>query len=155
MRINSALLPSLSIGHAATPSSKPGFRSPRSRSSLRSARNVVRLLPTKPCRTRVGDREWHNGRRAPTQDPSTNNRRLCVSAQRLQWRPALTVLRRQQPRPAWQSAGTVNAPTPSRCHPGGGWQWPLVGLVSDLPCHIRREGGQSLVMLEGKEGNPL
>ena len=35
---------------------------------------VVRLLPTKPCRTRVGDKEWHNGRRAPTQDPSTNDR---------------------------------------------------------------------------------
>ena len=34
--------------------------------------------------------------------------------------------------------------------------------VSDLPCNIRREGGQSLViggpslvMLEGREGNPL
>ena len=34
--------------------------------------------------------------------------------------------------------------------------------VSDLPCNVRREGGQSLViggsslvMLEGREGNPL
>ena len=34
----------------------------------------VRLLPTKPCRTRVGDKEWRSGRRAPTQDPSTNDR---------------------------------------------------------------------------------
>ena len=24
----------------------------------------VRLFPTKPCRTRVGDKEWRNGRRA-------------------------------------------------------------------------------------------
>ena len=28
----------------------------------------------------MGDKEWRNGRRAPTQDPSTNNRRLCVGA---------------------------------------------------------------------------
>ena len=42
--------------------------------------SAVRLLPKKPCRTRVGDKEWHNGHRAPTQDPSTNNRRLCVGA---------------------------------------------------------------------------
>ena len=41
---------------------------------------MVRRLPTKPCRTRVRDKEWHNGRRAPTQDPSTNIRRLCVGA---------------------------------------------------------------------------
>ena len=34
----------------------------------------VRLLPTKPYRTRLGDKEWRNGRRAPTQDPSTNDR---------------------------------------------------------------------------------
>ena len=34
----------------------------------------ARLLPTKPCRTRAGDKEWRNGRRAPTQDPSTNDR---------------------------------------------------------------------------------
>ena len=27
--------------------------------------------------------------------------------------------------------------------------------VSDLPCDIRREGGRSLVLLEGREGNPL
>ena len=30
--------------------------------------------PTKPCRTRLGDYEWRNGRRTPTQDTSTNNR---------------------------------------------------------------------------------
>ena len=35
---------------------------------------TVRLLPRKPCRTRVGDKEWHKGHRAPTQDPSTNDR---------------------------------------------------------------------------------
>ena len=35
----------------------------------------VRLFyPRKPCRTRVGDKEWRNGRRAPTQDPSTDDR---------------------------------------------------------------------------------
>ena len=28
----------------------------------------------------MGDKEWRNGRRTPTQDPSTNNRRLCVGA---------------------------------------------------------------------------
>ena len=27
---------------------------------------AVRLLPAKPCRTRKGDKEWRNGRRAPT-----------------------------------------------------------------------------------------
>ena len=44
-------------------------------SRVREAERVVRLLPTKPCRTRVGDnKEWRNGRRAPTQDPSTNDR---------------------------------------------------------------------------------
>ena len=41
----------------------------------------VCLLPTKPCRTRVGDNEWHNGHRAPTQYPSTNNRSTFVWAQ--------------------------------------------------------------------------
>ena len=28
-------------------------------------------------------------------------------------------------------------------------------MVSDLPCKIRREGGESLVMSKGREGNPL
>ena len=28
----------------------------------------------------MGDKEWRNWRRAPTQDTSTNNRRLCVGA---------------------------------------------------------------------------
>ena len=28
----------------------------------------------------MGDKEWHNGHRAPTQDPGTNNRRRCVGA---------------------------------------------------------------------------
>ena len=45
-----------------------------------SAAGSVRLLPKKPCRTRVGDKERHNEHRAPTQDPSTKNRRLCVGA---------------------------------------------------------------------------
>ena len=48
----------------------------------------VSFLPTKPRRTRMGDKEWHNGRRAPTQDPSTNNRRLCVGAE---WYHALAL----------------------------------------------------------------
>ena len=33
---------------------------------------AARLLPTKPCRTRVGNREWRNRPRTPTQDPSTH-----------------------------------------------------------------------------------
>ena len=38
-----------------------------------------RLHP-KPCRTRVGDKEWRHGRRSPTHDQSTNNR--CVSSRK-------------------------------------------------------------------------
>ena len=38
------------------------------------AEELVRILLTKPFRTRMGDKERHNGRRASTQDPSTNDR---------------------------------------------------------------------------------
>ena len=41
------------------------------RSKRRRRRSV--FLLTKPCRTRIGDEEWRNGRRAATQDPSTND----------------------------------------------------------------------------------
>ena len=33
--------------------------------------------------------------------------------------------------------------------------WLAFFAASDLPCDIRREGGQFRVTLEGKEGNPL
>ena len=32
------------------------------------------ILPTKPCRTRVGDKEWRSGRHAPTLDPTSSLR---------------------------------------------------------------------------------
>ena len=57
------------------------------------------------------------------------------------------------------SGGANLASTPARPD----WRTCLVATaVSDLPCDVRREGGQSLViggsslvMLEGREGNPL
>ena len=42
------------------------------------------ILPTKPCRARAGDKEWRDGCRTPTQDPSTNH--LSMQA----WEPART-----------------------------------------------------------------
>ena len=68
-------------------------------------------LPTKPCRTRVGDKEWRNGRRAPTQDPST----IIVVAKwflycihRMQLRTLLTILpkRLAAPHNDWVGRGS-------------------------------------------------
>ena len=42
---------------------------------MKTTITVSQLLPTKPCRTRVGFTEWRHGCRTPTQDPSTNDRR--------------------------------------------------------------------------------
>ena len=52
----------------------PTVQPPRAAAFLKQVDIKVRLLPTKPCRTRVGDKEWRHGRRAPTQYPSTNDR---------------------------------------------------------------------------------
>ena len=68
----------------------------------------VRRLPTKPCRTRVGDRGWHNGRRAPTQDPSTNNRDDFVPAQ-AQVSAAAAATKKASAAAAAAAAGTAPA----------------------------------------------
>ena len=67
-------------------------------------------LPTKPCRTRAGDKEWRNGCRTPTQYPGTDNRWLSVGAEGASWE----IKRR--------AAGRMVSPPPPRIssHPSAG-----------------------------------